>query len=1061
MCRMFCLFAFYCYFCGIFVKTALHYSNQKLQIHYFMTLRRYLLAAAATAMAAAAWAADVLRPDVAFTPTAEEAALFTFINSNHDGVTWGRTEDTKTNKQWVFSSTEQDPAASAYASTELPHNDWLIFPAIQFDSSTTLYELKFDACRGTFSSYYGLEEKFEVKLGTAPTAQAMTLDLMDVKTILKDENKDGKFKPFSEVFSVPAPGVYYIGIHYISSDKKSIGIYVANMEVNAQQSSTAAPAAVDNLAATPGLGGALSATLVFYFPTRDAAGNLLPADTQIRAVAASGVDTKEVTGAPGSVGVITDLGTVQGYNDITVTTYIGEESGKTATVNIYTGVSVPGPVTAIKCDPSDDDMTLHFNWEPPVRAANGGFVSPTGNTYTVYLEQMNNIMGMDTYYWDRYAELPVDQCYFDYQIPADGKQRKVKIAVTCSNVAGVDNSIMTVCEALGGRPYELPMIEDFKHCSLTDFTYNPIINYEIDSDYVGQTFTVNDPYIIDPKYNNDSHTPAMIFSNHIGTRTRVGLPKFTTEGLTSPAATLKVWMGSVTPKMSLYAQTVGTGWIKVADIDIDAAAEAYRTVTVPLGEQFADKPWVHVAIDTENHPDNYEIAFVAAYSFTNSLAKDLGIKDLMGKSPVVGEPEYYTATVYNPGQEAMTISSMKWSFVRPDGTLVAEKDQALRNATLQPAETRDFYYTFEATPEQLGAAELVIAIAAEGDLDAANNERRIPVIIKSGGKVMINDLRATAVGPAVELSWTAPCGAYKYEGFEAEEAFVSQPATIAGFTNIDGDGYQVWNFGERDPLGGYPQAFNVWSTKELTETFGLPYKGYKGDRYIMARCPGDELDIPPMADDWLISPEVNGGTYVSFYARPVSALYGNETVELMYSSTTADREAFAVLETLTLVPDEVLVEGSAYETTLRWERYSTDLPADARYFAIHYCSHDIFGIMLDELDYSAVGADNVITGYNIFRDDALIAENVPATDSYVDTTPDGDHTYYVRPCIAGDCGGLSNKATASASGVGAITVDAEAPVEYYNLQGIRVASPEPGQMVIRRQGTTATKVYVK
>ncbi len=36
--------------------------------------------------------------------------------------------------------------------------------------------------------------------------------------------------------------------------------------------------------------------------------------------------------------------------------------------------------------------------------------------------------------------------------------------------------------------------------------------------------------------------------------------------------------------------------------------------------------------------------------------------------------------------------------------------------------------------------------------------------------------------------------------------------------------------------------------------------------------------------------------------------------------------------------------------------------------------------------------------------------------------------------------------------------DASAPVEYYNLQGIRVAEPQPGQMVIRRQGSTSAKV---
>lgn len=36
--------------------------------------------------------------------------------------------------------------------------------------------------------------------------------------------------------------------------------------------------------------------------------------------------------------------------------------------------------------------------------------------------------------------------------------------------------------------------------------------------------------------------------------------------------------------------------------------------------------------------------------------------------------------------------------------------------------------------------------------------------------------------------------------------------------------------------------------------------------------------------------------------------------------------------------------------------------------------------------------------------------------------------------------------------------DTDAPVEYYNLQGIRLAQPAAGQIVIRRQGNTATKI---
>ena len=36
--------------------------------------------------------------------------------------------------------------------------------------------------------------------------------------------------------------------------------------------------------------------------------------------------------------------------------------------------------------------------------------------------------------------------------------------------------------------------------------------------------------------------------------------------------------------------------------------------------------------------------------------------------------------------------------------------------------------------------------------------------------------------------------------------------------------------------------------------------------------------------------------------------------------------------------------------------------------------------------------------------------------------------------------------------------DTNAPVEYYNIQGIRVTNPQPGNLYIKRQGTQASKV---
>lgn len=971
-------------------------------------VRHLTFSLALLGLSVSATATAPLTPDVSFTPTEAEAALFTVADNNHDNVSWGFYNETKTNHQTVFNS---NVYKTDNASSELPYNDWLFLPAIQFTDADALYEFKCDAARGSFSQYWGVDEVFEVKIGTAPNAQSMTTQIMGDTHLTLQNNRDGKLKTFTEMFSVPSPGVYYIGIRCCSSDSKSLGMYLANISVTRQQSSTSAPEGVTGLTATPGRNGVLTTSLVFYMPDRDVKGNQLPADAVIRAVATSSVDTKETTGAPGATCMIADLGTVQGLNDITVTTYIGENGGKPATTQIYTGVSIPGPVTNTRCKSTADNMTLRFEWDAPVRTADGnGFVSPTGNTYIIYEELMNNIMGMDTYYWNQVGELPADQTWYEYPMPDDGIQRRVKIGVVAQNAAGVNNSVVTPIVGLGGKPYELPVIEDFTGCSLTEFNYNPIMNWEPDTDYSGQTWTVNDPAIIGPQYNID-HKPVLIFSNHIGTRTRVSVPKFSTAGASAPSAKFAVYMGADTPDLSVYAMTMESdGWFKVGDIAVDRTAGTYRVVDVPLGAECADQPWVLMAVDGYFDPAQYQIGFISEYSIVNSLDTDLGVLSVSGASPVVGNSETYTAVVYNPGRQAATMTRATWQVVS-DGNVIVSEEAALPTAAIEPEHVYDFEWTFTPRAEMIGAAEVRFAIEVANDGDRANNTASVPVMIKSGAKVTVRDLRATEQSDgSVVLAWTEPAANMAVESFENDIPY-ERTGTIAGFTNIDGDGYQVWNLGEKDPMGPAARAWSVWDKAWTQQAFGNAYIPSHGNQYLLVTCPGDELAIPPRADDWLISPEVNGLSFVAFDARVISVLYGTETLEFLYSSTTPEPESFTLLETIPIAP--TLQTGDDGLETLVYARYSSELPADARYFALRYRSHDCFGMMLDRLEYAPASADRGITGYDIYRDGALIAENAQGAGTYTDTgiIPGSAHSYTVYPRTEGDNGAMSNVAS--------------------------------------------------
>ena len=76
---------------------------------------------------------------------------------------------------------------------------------------------------------------------------------------------------------------------------------------------------------------------------------------------------------------------------------------------------------------------------------------------------------------------------------------------------------------------------------------------------------------------------------------------------------------------------------------------------------------------------------------------------------------------------------------------------------------------------------------------------------------------------------------------------------------------------------------------------------------------------------------------------------------------------------------------------------------------------------------------------------------------------DKDKINLVVYLVNTETGEIENAFTIKArdlAGVNDVIVDqpADAPVEYYNLQGIRVANPAQGQIYIQRQGNTATKI---
>lgn len=125
------------------------------------------------------------------------------------------------------------------------------------------------------------------------------------------------------------------------------------------------------------------------------------------------------------------------------------------------------------------------------------------------------------------------------------------------------------------------------------------------------------------------------------------------------------------------------------------------------------------------------------------------------------------------------------------------------------------------------------------------------------------------------------------------------------------------------------------------------------------------------------------------------------------------------------------------------------------------------------MGYFQVSADEVISQlgnqlpYTTFKDGVVTLSAMPSTEyRYIN-----DACFGIQGDIYGgyswiDNNDLSfNMATAiyfPGTAINSIAADeADAPVRYFNLQGIEIAQPAPGQVVIRQQGTKAAKITVK
>lgn len=130
-----------------------------------------------------------------------------------------------------------------------------------------------------------------------------------------------------------------------------------------------------------------------------------------------------------------------------------------------------------------------------------------------------------------------------------------------------------------------------------------------------------------------------------------------------------------------------------------------------------------------------------------------------------------------------------------------------------------------------------------------------------------------------------------------------------------------------------------------------------------------------------------------------------------------------------------------------------------QYSAYGYGPADIIGILGDQVCYTTF-ADGVVTiGSKEITDPET---NETYTEYAACFTNDAsDITFYSWNDGDGNAVPMTGKIVfPETTGIASVAAE-NAPVRYYNLQGVEVARPEAGQLVIRRHGSKATKLIVR
>ena len=932
--------------------------------------------------------------------------IFTVIDANEDGCTWNWDDTYHTNYNY-----SPDNAA----------DDYLVMLPVQLEAGKN-----YSVIVNAYNS--GIDERFEVLLGTEPTAEALTTTIIEPTDVTTYEDMGEEYEG---MFSVNEAGKYYLAVHAISdADKYRLMVKYISIDFGAEPTAPAAPA----ISVVADEQAALRADVSVTAPTVAVDGSPLTSNLARIDILRDGT----------VVGCVEDV--VSGATVVYVDEpdYVGDhtyqaipynESGKglkSEKVTVYVGPDVPCAVENLTAADGGDIVAL--NWDKvSTTGENGGPVNPATVNYLVwstFIEQ-----GWTDYSIEKNELLATLTDADAYDVPFDtneGEQHVEYWIVETKNEANAEYDGMTTTTGLlVGAPYELPLVESFTDDELHYF------------------WETNGTVMISAQSSDDDGSSMALLSEEEGV-VLFNSGKLDLEGLANPTLVFDVASPNIQDLTIIGSVDDGEFTVLQENVSV---GNSFTQVKVPLtalqGGRYARFGLVAEYVNA-SEIDHWEgelitmgdVLLVDNIHIADLYQHDLSVSVDAPSSVVAGNTASMTVTVTNEGEDAANGFNV---------VLMAGDKQLLDvtpNQTLPSFKSWTQQVDFPTSVlDEAGDVEIVARVVYEMDQQLANNEAQAYITIVEPALPAPTDLVVEKMSASdLALSWTAPDtnGAMRVtEDFEDSEVFpefslggitaTQHTGAFGDWSLYDGNGLMCYSFsGFEVPNLGEPMAWMPFNSmyEDFPVEVGSVYEPHSGNQLLLSVCVSDGDPIPG-TDHWLISPELMGNEQeISFFARVITPDYGYESFEVLYSTSDDDIDSFVSL-------DEIWLDATD------WTEYTFTLPEGTKRFAIRHSSQDIFGLLLDDVTYERAAIAPV--AYNIYVDGELVG-STPETTYELPATglTDGQHSFAVTAVYEG--GRESAPATATIdihSGISELAVDGQ-PVDVYTIDG----------RLVRRQATS-------